>query len=50
MPRLPWCHYDNRNPIAKSDRDGVAFEDELVAVENGYLCFSISKNPVTIGR
>ena len=28
----PVLHYDNRNPIAKSDRDGVAFEDELVAV------------------
>ena len=28
----PVLHYDNRNPIAKSDRDGVAFEDELVAI------------------
>ena len=28
----PVLQYDNRNPIAKADRDGVAFEDELVAV------------------
>ncbi len=28
----PVLRYDNRNPIAKSDREGVAFEDELVAV------------------
>ena len=45
----PVFHYDNRNPIAKSDRDGVAFEDELVAV-GAVTCASRFQNPVTIGR